>query len=414
MWIVICAALTLLILFSHHIHNTWICPFIVLCAPYVIIIAINELVGVRAGFFSISDNTLFVLMLGLFAFFIGTIAIYALRKTNVGLYMEEDRSYLLDNYETDLMLKYSLMVQLIGLMKLARLFLSYGLSGVAREGVLVSGIFGHLILSIFPLQPFLLLYWINNKKEKKYLLSVLLTGALLFASFVKYHIICFIVMCYLFLVITVRSFLKKGTVALVSFTGAFFFLNYLIDFFSQHVLHQVSQSFYLQHLWKYIAGAVINGETFLSGGMGGDASIGYKILTYICAVPNMFISLFSNKLLFPYVDCSLAAVSNIGEESNVVDAITYMYPISDSGLQVVCFILYHLAFGGIMELLFVQSIIKTDKLHIFLATVFSFFLFFSFFGTFYINSMPWEICIYSIVVVLMFDKKGKMRLKHLD
>ena len=64
-----------------------------------------------------------------------------------------------------------------------------------------------------------------------------------------------------------------------------------------------------------------------------------------------------------------------------------------------------------MEMIFTYGVAKTEKLHISIATIFSFFLFFSFFGTFYINEMPWEIAIYSVVVVQLFSKNIRFRFR---
>lgn len=398
-----------LIFFSMKLHKTWINPFTVLCAPYIFVVGLNKIYGENNGFYAIGENALFIIGLGLISFFIGTMIISVRYSTSYAHFVFSDNSELIYNYRIDAMAKYSIFVLLLGYIKLGSIVYTQGIYGLSQEGTLVAGIVGHLLFTIYPLQPMLLLYWLKNKKEVKYGIIVVLTILLLFASFVKYHIICFCVMCYLFLVLTVRKYFKKATITLLVGVVALFIINYVAGFVAQNILNQVSRFFYMDHLWKYVAGAVINGDPFHKGIMGGDATVGYKMMSFIFAFPNMFIQALTGDRLFPREGLRLIPVSTIGEYSNVTDAISYMYPISGGASQVIAFVAYFLILGIVMEMIFTYGVARTENLHISIATIFSFFLFFSFFGTFYINEMPWEIAIYSVVIVKLFSNKIRFR-----
>ena len=394
---------------SRELHNTFINPFTVLCAPYMFVVVLNKILGERIGFYQIGNKTLFVIGGGLFSFFVGTLIASANSSKNLKNYVFADNSYKINSYNLKAMLYYSLFVTIVGLLKAVLIIRTMGFSGLTREGTLIAGLVGHLLFTAYPLQPFLLYYWLKNKEKVLYILAFVLFLLILFCSFVKYHIIGMIVICYLFVVITERKYLKTGAILLIAIVVAFFILNYVIDFISNNVYHQVHSSFYLFHLWKYLTGAVINGDLYYAGTLGGVASTGYKLMTFIMALPNMFIYAIIGKKLFPYESIRMTSVSYIGEESNVIDAISYMYSSKTGVVGVIGFLIVFVVFGIIMELLFLKNIFKENNLQIFISTLFAFFLFFSFFGTFYINSMPWEITVYSAIVPQLFNNNAKFR-----
>ena len=411
MWILFCLYCLILILISYRIHKTWINPFTVLSAPYIVVVSLNTAWGEKMGFFKIENNGLGVIAFGLSCFFIGTMFSAFTVSRKFATVIDSDHSDQIENYNLRSMLIYSMIVSSFGIAKVASIILRQGFLELTREGALVSGIFGHLLLSSYPLQPILLLHWIRNKKQKAYGMSVLMTAGLLFMSFVKYHVLSYIVVCFLFLVLTVKKYLRKGTVFLVVLTVGLFIINYILGFLASNVLSSVSNEYYMQHFWKYLVGAVVNGSTYLSGRMGGDASVAYKMMSFLFAFPNMFIQFLTSKRVFDYIGCQYSLVSYIGEGSNVVDAITYMYPVRGEVFEVIQFAFYHLIFGALLESIFILDVFRTTRLHISAAVIFTFFLFFSFFGTFYINSAPWEICVYSIFFVELFNKKARIKLK---
>lgn len=405
-FILLCLACNLLV---RIIHRSWINPFAVMSIPYIFIVSFNKLFGEGLGFFPITDESLFVIILGLMSVAVGILIVDVLSSRRFTLTVPNNQIAQLRNYNIDAMLYYSLGVEVLGVLKLSVIVFQFGLSGLVREGALVSGLFGHLLLSIYPIQPILLFAWFNNKRKLPYVGSVLLTAVLLFASFVKYHVISYVVTCFFFLVLSNRKYLKKGTVILITLAVAFFVTNYVIDFIVKQVFSSVSSSFYINHLWKYVAGAVINSDAYLSGAMGGGETIHYKALSFIFAFPNMFITKIATDPFFPHTGCSLVPVSIVGEESNVVDAITYMFTIDGDAISRFEFMLYYVFFGMIIEAIFVGALSHKGRLHTTLSTVLSFFVFFSFFGTFYVNSMPWEVCIYSVLITHLFDNTRGVR-----
>jgi len=396
---------------SRKLHNTFINPYTVLSAPYMFVVLLNKVWGEKIGFYPIGDMTLTVIGGGLICFFIGTLIASGRVSIILKNYVYPDNSQRLDNYRMKSMLYYSFVVTVISLLKALLIIRSMGFSGLTREGTLVAGLVGHLLLTAYPLQPFMFYYWLKNKKKVIYLISFLLFLVVLFCSFVKYHIIGMIVICYLFVVLTERKYLKKGAILLVALVVTLFILNYIVDFVSNNVYSRVQSSFYFNHFWKYLTGAVINGDRYYTGSIGGVAGIGYKLMTFLMALPNMFIFALTGKKVFPYESIRMTRVSYVGEYSNVIDAISYMYSSETGIIGVIGFGLFFVLFGIAMELLFLKNIFRVQNLQIFISTVVTFFLFFSFFGTFYINSMPWEIAIYSALIPQLFNNRAKIRFR---
>ena len=399
---------SLLIIVSKIINNTYINPFSVLCTPYLVVVIANKLIGEKMGFFAIGDKTLFVVGLGLVSFFFGCCIISVYRSPIFHTNIREDNSFKLENYRIRAILYYCSLITAIGVIKALYLFLTMGIAGLTREGALVSGVVGHLLFTVYPLQPILLYYWLKNRSRTIYLLTYLAFLLIIFCSSVKYHVIGIVVESYLFIALTERKYLKKGAMTMVLFTALLFAMNYVIDFINNNIYGKVNNSFYFNHFWKYMAGAVINGDRYFSGEIGGVVSVFYKLMSFVIALPNMFIYFITGEKLFVFEGIRMTSVSSIGESSNVVDAISYLYPIKENVTEIATFILIFIAFGAIMEMLFFNSVRKAGNLQVFPATIFTFFLFFSFFGTFYINSMPWEIAVYSGIIPVVFNKRTRI------
>lgn len=116
-----------------------------------------------------------------------------------------------------------------------------------------------VILSILLIEEYL-------KKKKLYHMFLLICSlGLIFSSFIKYHIIATFLSIIIYFALVHREYLKKIGVVFGSLIIVSFVLTYVITFKSYNA--SVTNTFYGNHLWGYIAGGILNidnGTTFFS------------------------------------------------------------------------------------------------------------------------------------------------------
>ena len=165
------------------------------------------------------------------------------------------------------------------------------------------------------------------------------------------------------------------------------------------------------HFWKYFSGSVIYSNYNFTSGISVDVDMGTKFMTFLCALPNMFLSLFDDPL-FPYKLLPMLPVSNFGEESNVVDAVGYLFPSKAGDTEFFLFYVLMCFLGFLFAFLYKKhNNINRNYFDTFLSNLMCYFLFFSFFGTFYVNSAPWEMLVWSLVLPKFFIKRNQNVLK---
>lgn len=415
------AAIIILLLIQYKIYKKIITPFTCIAVPYLIIIPMNNYWAVNIGFHVITVNVMIMIISGLILFFVGSIIANNRRQivsTDV-VAARENSNTEFELYNFRGMMKYAFFVSIIALIRVAigisRGGLGYFASS-AGEGFMTSGIVGHLLLSLYPIIPILLYYWLNNKKKVKYLIAIIIPVMCLFLSFVKYHSIALLVLCFMFVAFKNRKYVKVGSVAIVALAIFVFVFNYYLDFRSRGVLNNINQSFYMLHLWKYIGGGLIHdGEIFVFGVNNAWSGL-YKIGRLFCALPNMILyPFFGYKPLFTSIasDLGFSAVSDIGESGNTVDFIGYMFPSDKSVFGFVIFGLTLIGLGYISTKLFNKAY---DDLNNYsrLCTALSFtvfFCFFSFFGVYGALSTPWEIIVWSIIMPNLFYEKANVKFR---
>ena len=370
-----------------------------LIVPYIILVFINNFVMYRYSYYKISDDVLLMLTGAFVCFFIGM----CLFSTNSAYVIcESDNNNRLQFYNIEKMVKYLYIVGTFATIKLIVLLIK----GNITSGEMGSGIVGHLLLSCYAVVPIVFLYWTYNKKKLNCLISVCLIAAMNFSTFVKYNFISLVVCLFIFILIYKKSALKKSCLLLIAIVVFAFFSNYIIGFILEGVLSNVSSDFYFNHLWNYCSGSLIYDNYIFSTGLNVGMGIFEKLACFIFALPNMFFNVIIGKTFFSYPAMPSQYIGNqYGQRSNVTDAIGYMFPSKGGVLEIIGFLLFFVVIGMLFSIIYYKCKSRKNKFSPFLCNFLTFFCFLSFFGTFYINSGPWEILVWSIIVPYFFRAK---------
>lgn len=392
----------ILLIWSCYYTRSYFNLFAVLCAPYFVIVAINQYIAApQYGYFFISDETLIMLLEGLISFFFGSLIFGKANQHSSQISIEEK----LKKYNVDLMTN---IVMLIGIATLFRALYAFTSGQITNEnfddatGNLGNGIAGHLNLMALSLLPIVLVYGSKTKKVKPIVATLLILTSVA-TSFIKYNLISSIVAIGLFLGLNDKRSEKKSIIWIVLISVLAFIGNYVIQFLLRGTLSSVNQDFYLYHLWMYIGGSLVYDNYIFTLGIRVGVSIFEKLMTFLFALPNMFLGRIFGFRLFPHQALPHLSVGPIGHNSNVVDAIGYLYPSQGSALDIVvfCVVLFFIGalFGALVHMMlsYNESFFSTA-----LPYFMSLFVFMSFFGTFYISSSPWELLVYCFILPRLF------------
>lgn len=392
-----------LILLERYRNKQLMSPLTVLIIPYMIIVAINNFYAVRFGFYAVTNKVFCMLLFGFVMFFIGG----AVLKINPVVKRNSAISKL-NNYNVKAMGRFTLAIEMIIIIKFIITLRSYNLTWFiadANEGYLMQGIVGHLMLMLYATLPIIFLYWIKNKKKYLYLLISLVGVGLMFMTFVKYHVICLIVLMYLVAAAEDRKYLKKGAVFIVIVCISSFVFSYFVTFLLRGKTNEVQNSFYIYHLWKYIGGSVINDNLIFSQGLYTDVNIFYKLGGILFAFPNMFITAFGFTPVCHKTGLPMYPISSVGEYSNVIDFIGYLFPSKGGVLDIISFAFVMLVFGFISRLIYCRFRKKNNRFTLAGWAYMLFFCFFSFFGVYGALTNPWEIMLDCAIIPAIFSGK---------
>ena len=388
-----------MIVYQRFKEGNWANLISILMGPYAFIVFFNNFYVYKLGFHIISDEVLLMLLLAFVAFFLGSIPFNTISITK----KEEDTPLLFENYEMSRIMYFLLFVGVLGILRVIYFVFTGAFSNDfdEMEGVVTGGIVGHLLLASFSLLPIYFIYWTYNKRLLTFI-PILLIIIVTFAGFIKYTIIGMFVSIFICLIIYRKSLLKKAAIILVSFVAFVFYMNYAIGFALTD--SSVDADFFISHFWKYLAGSVIYDNYIFTLGIETESNLGYKFLTYLCAFPNMFLSVFDVRL-YPYEILEMLPVSVFGEDSNVADAIGYLYPSKGALIEIIYFYVFMFILGLVFSYIYKLNMYKTHCFNVFIVNFLCYFVFFSFFGTFYVNSPPWEILVHSLIIPPLFYKR---------
>ena len=403
-------AIILIILIQFYREKNIVNVVTILAGPYLIIFALGNFVLHHFGFYIISNSVLELITASIIVFYLGTCLVSC---NGIAEIIEEDNKKRFDQYNIKAMAIIVFIIVVITSFKFIYLFKT-GQFSVNNfddaEGVMGQGVLGHMLLMSYSLIPILFLYWLENKKKIQYLLLVGMVIGVTFSTFVKYNVIGVVVNLFLFSTMYKRSVFKRGIIILISLVALLFISNYALSFMVKDSL--VNSEFYFNHFLVYLVGSVIYDNYIFDPGINSDLSIFYKLRTFLCAIPNMFINVMGDEPLYPHIQKPFYPVSIFtGEVSNVTDAFGYLFPSNGSVVDVVSYFLVILIIGILISYIYVRAKLKRKQIYfnVFITNFLTYFVFFSFFGTFYINPGPWEICIYSLLIPSLFLKGTNLR-----
>ncbi len=391
---------------SHHIINV----VTVFSAPYMLIIPLNNILMVKLGFYLISNQTIYMVTGCLLCIFIGYIVANVFFRSKVGRKeeFESENEDIFSYYNICAMIKYTFFVEIIVFFRFVFIIVSKGLPYIATsdfEGQMLRGPLGHMLLTICPIVPVLFLYWLNNKRKFKYLVATIVCVGLLFTTFIKYHVIGMIVLIYLFVSIEEEKYARKGLLILVISAIGLFISNYLLSFIVGGVNSKVAQEFYYNHFWAYVSGSLINDNKIFTEGIRVGVSIFYKLGSALFALPNVFLSTLFGFSICPHKALAFQYVGNREQTSNVVDTFGYYFPSKGSFTEIILYVIVLILIGILFSVIYEKSVSKRNHLRVTICIFMTFFAFFSFFGTFYVLMVPWEMLLWSAIILTVFDKR---------
>ena len=403
--------LSLLVFIDYRIEKSFISPYIIISLPYLIIVLLNEIVFSNAGFYSIGNKTLFVVFLALVCFFCGSFVTKCFFKCKVTKTYSQTHSSKLENYKMSYVFWYSVFIEVAVTLRIAYLLcFEGGLSSIiAGNSVLISGIIGHLQITLYASLPMLLLYSIEKKDYKA--LIVFLFGVLLFfLSFIKYHVIALCIISFLFVSFERRDIERKGAIIICVSCVALFVLNYIVDFVKQGTISSVHGSFFINHLWKYIGGGLITSSIVLGSSFHPGISMSYRIGQYLVALPNMFLNKMFNFNLFAQekAEFGFIAVANNSETSNVADSISSLFLCCSSVTDFIMFCMVFFLFGLFACAWFCYARKNKTCYHLGLMAFLCFFCFLSFFGEYASLAQPWETIVVCAVIPVFFQSRVRI------
>lgn len=403
--------LGILIWLSYIQNRKLLNPMSIITIPYMFIIPINNWIAIKYGFYPINDETIIMHMVAFIMFFSGSsvISISTLEYTKDEIGRKLNK---FNFYNMNAMCNYALAVESVIAVRAIKIILGKGMKWFvddANEGYLMTGPCGHLMLTLYVVLPIIFYYWLKNKKKIKYGLSTIIGISLIFMTFVKYHVICLVVLIYLFCAAEDARYLKKGALAIVIICCGAFVSSYVVTFILRKSFNNVNGQFYLYHLWKYIGGSLINNNLIFTEGIRIRFDCFYKLGSILMALPNMFIvGLFGKNKVLYVPGLEMFKVAENGEASNVVDLIGYIFPSKGDAVELLFFCLIIFLFGAISQVLYNNYKRRIYEFTVSTWVFITFFCFFSFFAVYGTLSNPWEILVYSMIIPQIFNKKIRL------
>lgn len=402
--ILFCVFALLMIVLQYRREKRWVNLVTVLMGPYLIFVFLNNFVFVRFGFFKISNNVLAMIAGAFLCFYLG--GFYFNRKVEHA-HEEKDNAIFLEKYNVKAMMIVLYIVAGIALLQLLIRILQGTFNGeniLEAEGSFGGGFVGHMLLASYVLLPIVTLYWLENKKKIVYLIPVLLIIAVTFFTLIKYNVIGLVMCLFIFLTIYKPSILKKAVIICGVLVVVLFVANYAFTFLMSGEKPQ--RTFYLNHLWTYCSGSLIFDNRIFVEGVRVGVSIFHKIMSVVMALPNMFASKFLGKSFFVFDILPQEPIGEKGQTSNVVDSIGYFFPSKGEPLEYVFFVIFMLLIGFAFSYFYYKAMKNKKGFSVPVAVFLSYFVLFSFFGTFYVLSSPWEILVYSFFLPNLFIKEN--------
>lgn len=397
---------TLMVFYTRWITNSLFNVFTIFAVPYLVMVPMNQLVGASlVGMYYINDSVMFMLLGAISAYFLGCLPL--LTKIDIS----RDALSLESRFEQYNMRAMVNSLFIIGALVVFRVIFSVGSGSFdvndfdTSSESLLSGPIAHVRLAGYVLMPIVMLWGIKTKQKKAVVgIAFMLVGT--FASFKKNDIFCMLVTLVIFATLYWKQKTKPMICALVILVPLLFFLNYYIGFFVRDSAANIPGEFYIRQFFTYSSGSLVYDNYVFERGIRVGVSLIEKCLIFVFALPNMFLNKLFDIQLFTHQRQAFLPICESGSTSNVTDFIGYMFPSKGSPVEIVGFLMFFCILGFTASAI-ANSLISRNKTKFStgLAIFLSEFLFFSFFGTFYVNPTPWESLVLSGIIPWLFLKK---------
>lgn len=376
-------------------------PTTMLGWPYICVIILNRIVGENYGFIEINNNTIQQINLGILFFLLGSVIAIVIKNRYYKSNNSIDRNVV---YNMKRMYVYVMIVAIVTFVRLIIYILRYGMQyflvsdGV--NGILMTGVLCHLLLSTYPLIPILVAYAIK-KKSLLYSIPVILILFLTYFTFVKYHIISLILIIIIYINIENKSMFYKTLPVLLVLPVCIFFMNYIMNFHAREI--QAETEFLLNHLFNYLSGGLIY-NSIDPGFTYNNYGIIELIIMFFMVIPNLFLNALFNVKFYDFQPLAFLSMGSNNEYGNVLNTISFLFSSKNligTFIVIVCW--------GFL----VSSISSKSKGRYPLMSVVYSFTLLSFYATFLVLAPPWEMIIFSLIVPNLFliNKKQQALLK---
>lgn len=383
----------------------------VITIPYIFIVVLNNyFLAERLGFYKISDEVIRMLGTSVLLFSTGSLLADCMKKIRSTDAVQEQNQLEIRLLccKSPQMRNYVFVVECITFVRFLFVIARHGIAYInssAYEGYLTRGIPGHIFLTIYPLIPILFLNWLHNRKDISYLLVSLSGIFLYFLTMIKYHSIGIVVLIYIFISLEDRRYVRKGLAVLAGAAAALFVGNYVLSFTVYGTASKVTGSYYMTHLWDYIAGSLIYDNYIFTDGIRVGVSAEYKLGSFFLTPLRFFLNILFGVEICPHAALPFRLVGMNGERGNVVDMFGYLYPSMGHLSSVIYEAVILVLIGAAFTIIYNSALHSRGYFLITLSVFLTFFCFFSFFGTFYVNLPPWEILFWSFIMPKLFDRR---------
>ena len=369
--------------------------FFFVMGPYVFIILIDNLLFKNMGFNPVRDKAISVYLMTMLLFFVGS-SIGTLLASNI---KTDFKIYRLSDINAGTLravcIFSEVFVMLDILLHIARYGISRFVSG--EDSTNRSSISAHLTLLIIVLCVLLFDYYLENR-HKIDLFLLLAAFGIIFSSFKKYHIISTLLIIFIYISVRWPKYIKKLGIVTLTLIVFFFMTNYVLNFLATNVTG-VPKDFYMNHLWGYIAGGVLNLDAALDyfGTQSYHLSLGAWIIQMITAFP----SLITNKLFgFTFTDYTFylrVPFFSLGGD-NISNVLCIPAAACVQG-NAASYSLFSVFFGAVVEYAFIRAKTNQSVRSLLTASIFLSFCMLSFFASFFELIGPWEEMIIASLIV---------------
>lgn len=408
------------VMFDYLVFSKRFTAFHMVILPYLLITLINNTLGVWMGFYRITDNTMFMVLVGGLFFFAGNCLVHLAFRDSAPVSRADISGIDRDILSVDRIRWYVILVLSLRFLQLLLIFARNGIDRVIAndfELLLTKGAMGHLMISVFPLIPILFYHWLIERKK---IIDLFLTGLYFIMVFIeteKAQVLTITIAVFLYCVLKNRKYLKKGLLIMGSMIALLFMGNYAMKFIMQGVYDSVGKDYYFYRFWSYIAGSLINSRVITDSALR-IPSNGFSYLADVfLSVPNLFAAKLLGHEIGPDVRAAMPYMKGFlrvtkytyGYKKQTGNVITTMTYIFGNGNWII-FALVVTFWGILAEFVMYRMYSSGRDISITTCCCFMAFSMVSFFGSYYTSASFTERLIYCGLWAVVFNKNIRLRL----